>query len=328
VLDYLVRSGDRLPAKGRREYRAAESLRSGAAGCIRIRLWEGDIADPVQDNLPIGTLKINGSDIEEGVIGAGEKLVLEYEVFDSGTIDLQVSVPAIGALFRSGRNFYSRQDAQIDFTKAAQLLDDLRALTRARLGQMLSKINDARLDQARDKLDSMPDGVRQLDPETAKKAMDDMHAVRRLLGQVRQDHLPAMRTVDLNLVVDYFANAARKLARSSEVTSFDNLTKTAQRAIERKSGDFESHLDDLRARISEILWRQDWYVVDRLKWLVKSSYLFPDAQEHARLTASGNDALNANDFDKLRNIVAQLDSKRIGLPSDEDLAGTVNLLRG
>jgi molecular chaperone DnaK len=328
VLDYLVRRGERLPAKGRREYRAAESLRSGAAGCIRIRLWEGDIADPVQDNLPIGTLKINGSDIEEGVIGAGDKLLVEYEVFDSGTIDLQVSVPAIGALFRSGRNFYSRQDAQIDFTKAAKLLDELRALTRARLDQMLSKITDSRLGLARDKLDSMPGELGQLDPETAKKTMDDMHAVRRLLGQVRQDHLPAMRTVDLNLLIDYFEKAARKLARTSEVSSFDNLAKTAQRAIERKSGDFETHLDDLRARINEILWRQDWYVVDRLKWLVKSSYLFPDAEEHARLAASGNAALSANDFEELRDIVAQLDSKRLGLASDEDLAGTVNLLRG
>ncbi|HEY1314913.1 MAG TPA: Hsp70 family protein [Steroidobacteraceae bacterium] len=329
VLDFLVRSGDRLPAKGKREYKAAESLRSGASGCIRIRLWEGDIADPVQDNLPIGTLKINGSDIEEGAIAAGEKLIVEYEIFDSGTIDLKVSVPAIGALFRSGRNFYARQEAQIDFTKAAKLIADMCSLTRSRIDQMLSKINDIRLDQARDKLDAMPSGeFGQIDAESAKKILDELQAIRRLLAQVRQDHLAAMRSVELANLTHHFEKTVRTLARPSEVSAFENLAKTAQRAIDRNTGDFESHVDAMRARIHEILWRQDWYVIDRFNWLVKSSYLFPDAEEHAKLAALAADAMHANDFEKFRGLVGQFDAKRLGLPSDEDLAGTVNLLRG
>jgi molecular chaperone DnaK len=79
----------------------------------------------------------------------------------------------------------------------------------------------------------------------------------------------------------------REHARPTEANAFDNLAKTAQRAIDNNSGDFEAHLDDLRSKNFMILWRQDWFVIDRFKWLSKDSYLFPDAREHAQLSNMG-----------------------------------------
>jgi molecular chaperone DnaK len=74
--------------------------------------------------------------------------------------------------------------------------------------------------------------------------------------------------------------------------------KTAQRALENNSSDFESHLDDLRGRNFMILWRQDWFVIDHFKRLAQASYLFSDAREHAQLVAVGTEAIKANDIDK------------------------------
>ena len=85
----------------------------------------------------------------------------------------------------------------------------------------------------------------------------------------------------------------RQHARPTEASSFDNLVKTAQRAIDNNSGDFESHLDDLRSRNFMILWRQDWFVIERFKWLAEDTYLFPDAREHAQLVAAGAEFLTA-----------------------------------
>jgi len=65
----------------------------------------------------------------------------------------------------------------------------------------------------------------------------------------------------------------RQHARPTETSSFDSLVKTAQRAIDNNSNDFESHLDDLRGRNFMILWRQDWFVIDRFKWLAQDTYL-------------------------------------------------------
>jgi molecular chaperone DnaK len=62
----------------------------------------------------------------------------------------------------------------------------------------------------------------------------------------------------------------RQHARPTEASAFDNLVKTAQRAIDNNSGDFESHLDDLRGRNFMILWRQDWFVIERFKWLART----------------------------------------------------------
>lgn len=105
VLDYLVRSGDSLPKKGKKIFKAAESLKAGVAGSLNLKLWEGEIENPITDNRPIGVLKISGSDFDNGVIPAGADLECEYEILDSGNIMIEVSVPCIGSTFHSGKNF-------------------------------------------------------------------------------------------------------------------------------------------------------------------------------------------------------------------------------
>jgi molecular chaperone DnaK len=44
VLDYLVREGDQLPKKGKKTFKAGESLKSGSAGSIKFKLWEGEVS--------------------------------------------------------------------------------------------------------------------------------------------------------------------------------------------------------------------------------------------------------------------------------------------
>ena len=72
---------------------------------------------------------------------------------------------------------------------------------------------------------------------------------------------------------------------------------------------------------------RDWFVIDRFKWLAQDSYLFPDAHEHAQLVAAGSEALKANDIDKLRAVVAHLDSVRIGSAGDDEMMASTNIVR-
>ena len=131
----------------------------------------------------------------------------------------------------------------------------------------------------------------------------------------------------MDKVVEFFDQAVREYARPTEANTFDNLAKTALRAIENNSGDFESHLDDLREKNFIILWRQDWFVIDRFKWLAQDVYLFPDAREHAQLVAAGTEALKANDIDKLRAVVTHLNSVRIGSAGDDEMMADANIVR-
>lgn len=120
ALDYFVREGDQLPKKGAKRYKADETLRAGSPGALRFKLFEGEIQDPVSDNRYIGTFQIDGTDFSDGVIAKGAELLVEYEVLDSGQIVLEVTVPSIGGNFHSGRNFYSRQEGQINYSDAAK----------------------------------------------------------------------------------------------------------------------------------------------------------------------------------------------------------------
>ena len=329
AIDYLVKEGDQLPKKGKKTYKAAESLKAGSPGAIRIKLWEGDIQDPVHDNRPIGTLKISGSDIEDGVIAAGADLICEYEVLDSGNIILEVSVPSIGGSFHSGRNFYSRQEGQIDYSKAAQLVEEQSSAARSRLEEIEAHVDDPRLDQAREKLDQA-DMVHagETDPEVAKQALDKVQEAKRLLALARKDHLKIIRQIELDRLVAHFNTYIREFARPTEATVFDNLTRTAQRSIDSNSTDFEAHLDELRGKNFAILWRQDWFVVERFKWLASASHLFSDGHEHARLVVLGGQALKTNEIDNLRDVVALMDSIRFATSGEDEMLAGANILRG
>ena len=328
ALDYLVREGEQLPKKGKKVFRAEESLKAGSAGALKFKIWEGDIIDPVNDNRFIGMFQIRGSDFDDGVIAAGAELTCTYEVLDSGNIILEVSVPSIGGSFHSGRNFYSRQEGQIDYTNASKLIAEQTEQVHLRLSEMAEKVDDNRLDRAREKLEGVETRKgSQGDPEAAKQAMDDVQEAKRLLAATRKDHLKEIRQLELDKATHSFNEMIRQFARPTELAAFDNLVRTAQRAIDNSSGEFEAHLDELHGKGFAILWRQDWFVIDRFKQLSQEPYLFPDSREHAALVETGEQALRENDIDKLRKAVTHLAMSRIGSVGEDEMFASANILR-
>lgn len=325
----LVKEGDQLPKKGKVTFRAGVALKAGSAEALRFKLWEGDIPDPVSDNRPVGLLKISGSDFAEGVIAQGAELVCEYEMSDSGQIRLEVSVPSIGASFGQGHNFYSRQEGQIDFSNASQIIAEQSNRMLERVDEMSSKVDDPRLEQAREKLDKARDcAMSGAGEDSSTEAMDGIQEAKRLLSLTRQAHLKDIRQMELDGTTGFFNDTVRQYARPSEATSFDNLAKSAQRDIDENKLDFESHLDDLRGRNFNILWRQDWFVIDHFKRVADQSFLSTDAHQHVALVGAGREALGANDIDKLRTIVAQMYSIRIETAAaDDDMSIASNIVR-
>ncbi|NCB57889.1 MAG: Hsp70 family protein [Gammaproteobacteria bacterium] len=329
VLEYLVKSGDSLPKKGKKTFKAAESLKAGSTGSLNFALWEGEIEDPITDNRPIGVLKIAGSDFDDGIIPAGADLECEYEILDSGNIIIEVSVPCIGGTFHSGKNFYSRQEGQLDYTAAAVMVVEEGERTLNRIDEINEVVDNPKLDQARQKLESAVS----LDPEEAEteksqEAMEKVLEARRLLAQVRKEHLKDIRQIDLNSVVSFFADHIRQYARPSEASAFDNLAKTAQRSIGLNDTDFEHHLDELKGKNYEILWRQDWFVVERFKWMVSSPHLFADKHRFEELVQIGTQLMRSDDIEKLRAIVAQLLMIKIGSGPDNEMFDVANIIRG
>jgi molecular chaperone DnaK len=329
VLDYLVKEGDPLPQKGVKTFKTTESLRAGGGGSINFKIWEGDIVDPVTDNRFVGCFSITGQDFADGVITAGTELECTYELLDSGNIVLEVNVPSIGSTFHSGRNFYSRRAGEIDYTKAAHHVHEEAQEVRTRVEALAATVEDPRLQQALKKLtEAAAMDPAETNPETAKEAMDGILAAKKLLAYVRRDHLKEIRQIELDQCDEFFRAHVRAHARPAEVAAFENLLRTAERAIDGRGPDFEYHLNGLKQKNFEILWRQDWFIVTRFEWLAEAAYLFPDGVRHAELVVAGRDAITKDDIDRLRNVVAELDYLKIGAGPESDMLTATNLLRG
>lgn len=327
VMKWIVRAGDPLPKKGVQKFHAAEAIKAGSANSLQVKVWEGDIVSPVHDNRFIGYLKITGSELEQGVIAKGAELLCEYEVSDSGNVTLEVTVPSVGGSFKTGHNLYSRQEANIDYSAAGLQVHDEAERQLLRLDEMAEKIDDVKLARARELLDralaaSTDDG----NPEQTKEAMDRVLEAKKLIAKIREANLKPMRLLELNGLVEFFDNCVREHAKPSEETQFDNVVRTAKRSIELNDSSFENYLSDLRGKNWEILWRQDAFVMQRFQWSAKSPHLFPDQAEFRQLVVIGQKAAEDDDMQKLRDVVAMMDDKRIHVGADDGMSDGANII--
>jgi molecular chaperone DnaK len=329
TLDFLVRAGDSLPKKGKKIFKAAESLKAGSNNSLNFKLWEGDIQDPVTDNRPIGLLKISGKDFDRGVVPAGADLECDYEIRDSGQIILEVSIPSIGGTFHSGKNFYSRQEGQLDIRIAAKTVLDEAKQTHERLIEIEKSIQDPNLNIAFSKLTSaLSLDISETDTEKIQKAMEDVLQSKRILAIIRKDHLREIRQIDLDRDIQYFNNTVRKHAKPSELNSFESMTKVAQRSIDHNDNDFENQINDIRTLTFSIVWRLDWFVIDQFRILSRSPFSFADRVQFDSLIRLGNEYLLKDEIDNLRQIIIRLISMQIRTSDETGMFELANIIRG
>ncbi len=325
----LVRAGDPLPKKGIEKFRAGEALRAGSPGALNFKLWEGAIREPIEDNMPIGTFRVAGSDFEDGIIAVGAEIHCEYEITDGGNIRLDVSVPSIGGSFSSGHNYYARQDAQLDYAQAASLVVAEAEASIGRLNEFSRHIDDERIEAIRARIAKAGAiDVDRAEPEETKLALDEIRAARRDISTLRKDHLKPIRQADLDSIVASFNNGAREFARPDEAQAFDALVRTAQHSIDTNGSDFEGHLAELRSKNINAWWRSDEFIVERFHWLSRSPEQFMDQARYAAAVKSGRDALAKQDLDRLRNILIELDELRFTRVGEEEMLAMTNVLRG
>jgi molecular chaperone DnaK len=156
--------------------------------------------------------------------------------------------------------------------------------------------------------------------------MDRVQDAKKLIAKIRIANLKPIRQIELETVVDYFDKYVRQHAKPSEQTQFDNAVRSARRAIENNDSSFENYLTDLRGKNWDVLWRQDSFVIQRFNWLAKSPYLFADKSQFEQLLAIGQKATQEDDMQKLRDVVALMDSIRIYIGGDDGMSEGANII--
>lgn len=325
-LVFLVNEGDSLPKKGTISFKAGQTIKAGTHDSINIKLWEGNIQSPITDNRFIGVYKIVGTDFDAGVISTGADIECDFEMSDSGTIYLGASVPCIGASFRN-RNFYSRH--QVDLTDIDSIAEAGRDVLE-RIEDMAGKVDDPKLADAKKKaekaanIDSQP----QCEPEELLKANEELLSAKTLISEARQANLKPIRQMDLDNCVQFFDEVVRQYARPAEEQAFDNLTRTAQRAIDNNDPDFDNQIDEMRSKNTLILLRQEWFVVDWYQRLTSTPSNFIDMSKFNELKQLGDTALSNDDIDQLRQILFELLAIQIRSDSGDGMFDIANIVKG
>ena len=129
--------------------------------------------------------------------------------------------------------------------------------------------------------------------------------------------------------MEFFENTLREFAKPVDVSKFNNLVRSAERAIDNKNSDFDGYIDELRQLNFDILWKQDWFVVNQFKNMIENPYQFSDKGQFDRLGEEGLHAMQNDDIDRLRGVVAQLAQIQIGGGSlQDDMLTSANIIRG
>ena len=328
TVEWMVRKGDELPSKVTKIFQAESSLKSGSSRSLDFFVLEGESEEPF-DNRNIGTLSITGNDFEDGVIPAGGDLECDFEMRDDGCIYMAVSIPSIRGTFDSGRNYYSSQEGQRDFSKESKRIYEEGNLALKRINEVETVVADPRLDQALKKLTaSLELDSDETDTERNQEAQEGVLEALRLLAQVREDNQSNIRQKELERVKLFFNDGISEYSRPSEKRTIDNLTKTAQRSIDHNDRDFETYISELRSMIFEILFRQDWFVVHIFNQLASSPHRFLNTAPFDELVENGKQCLQDDDIDELRAVVAHLSQFQIEIGTYPDMMDIdINILR-
>ncbi|MBP3655165.1 MAG: Hsp70 family protein [Clostridia bacterium] len=323
---YLVEENDLLPKRGTVTFRAGESLVAGSNGALVFSLWEGAIREPIEDNRYIGTFRIPGTSFYSGVIPAGAEIICEYEMNESGTLHLGVSVPCAG-ISLTGQNFYSRADGQTDVQDPSRVLAEAEEILR-RTVEMRMRVSDPELDRVRTAAVEARYAAQSADPEAIAAAANDLLDCRRRLARLRQSNRKAIRSIDLEKRIAEF-ESERSHAQAYEIAAFENLIAEARMAIERDSPDFDAHMEQMRGHISNILWRQDNIIRFNFTQQISHPERFADRAAFDRLRADGIAHMENGNIDALRGVLSKLfalQEKRTG-SSGEDMYDDVNIVR-
>lgn len=332
TLDYLIREGDTLPAKGTKTFRAAETIRPGDTKALNFKLWEGEIEDDVEDNRFIGYMKITGDDFSFGMIPAGAEINCNYVVNDSGSIDLELDIPSIGQSFNNDKNFYSRQEGQIDLDHAAGMInrEGKKVLEKIKnlAGQMEIK-NDEEL-QKLGEIASKAINIRQdsSDREELQHISDDILHAKKILNKLRRENLSEIRQKELDHLIEFYQNEIINYSTTENKDEFEKLFAAVNQAIKNTSSEFEDILEQVRCLNYQVnMDNNPEFPVQWFVWKIQNPENYSDENAFYQLAAAGKKAVEDNDIQTLKQILNELARIEIR-DSDEGMEMMTNITRG
>ncbi len=334
----LVPKGTLLPLSGKAKFRAAQLLRPGSRGELRLELFQvSDLAvlDPVL-NLHIGEFRIRGSDLPEGMaVRRGTELIVHWAMNEGQTLEAEVEIPDLAQTFDTA-NFYDWQTglqsfegedggrlatemldaAEEDIDRAAKILP---LQSRTPLAALR-----ARLDAAR--VATQANG----DPDARRSAAEEARLVRQAVAITCSS--PEARTAilrrDLTDQMRFFDRDVRPSAPPATGARADQLAASARAELEPGTADGFDVADTLIREINNLYWseglRQPGFCAMYWRWVRVERHLMRDKERFDAERDVGDRQLAAGDMDGLsgslsamwRNKISQSRRGNVGRQAD------------
>jgi molecular chaperone DnaK len=303
----LIDAGEPLPKSGRFELKALEAVKAGEARAIRLRLWEGEIDAPVEDNRPVGMLKISGADFDSGEIGAGSAIFCEYTVKESGEIFLDVEVPAIQGSFNSAmRNLYSREDDEQNFESAGEEVERQLDRTSHRIQEFNEVIAHPDLGNAIERLSAAGEAIRDGDVESIQAARELNLQALKTLAAVTKENPGVMLRIKLANLRQTYATGIEPIASEKAKQKVDLLFSALDEDLVDSVDYFDEHYSELKDLFNNIWFSDFKNLAAHFYRLIKRSQNFSDKTEFNRLASEGEVAISSKNQDKLTRAVLAL----------------------
>ena len=324
---YLVKENEHLPRRGKVLLRAGRRLVAGSDQALVFTLWEGEIVDPIEDNRYIGTYRIQGTSFSSGIIAQGAEIVCEYEVNESGQLQLGVTVPSVRAVF-ANQNFYSRFEGQLSLSDPSNLLAAANEL-QVRIMELQSFTFSSDLESISQKVTAIKGMLQEDDSETVQQAANDLLDCQRDFARYRQGHLKEFRRAELR-AYSFSSTHFRGDMSAEDAANLDALYDNVQRAIEHHENDYESALMQYRIACFRALQNSSDYIIYQFDIRVGSPENFEDQVRFGQLKAEGRSYIANGDINRLRSVIGKLDAiRKPEEKSDyENMFEDVNVLKG
>ena len=324
-LEVLVKKGTALPAQGKKAFRAGKTLVGGEDDFIAVEFYDmvDDIESP-EHNLHIGNFHLSSRDeLERGErINRGDDFVVDWRMSDNGTLNFAVELPSLGRVIDAS-NLYRSADGGIgyDGERGAEVATAMLERAESDLEEL-----EQTLDENADPSGDIRKRIERqhaalstsVDADTHRSVAEESRKLRQKVALLKMSPENEERVL-VEEVSDGESSfdELRDFAQEVDIERHDKLLVTTRRSIREKNYDSARRsLDDMRGIRHKVLAETPDFLIEIFKRLAEEHHLAIDESNHAQLVESGIEAIESNDFERLRLIIGNMFGNRISIGVD------------
>lgn len=325
ILSPIIEKGTSLPAKGESKFKATRDLKSGDRDdYFDFELFQDEGAKEPELNLCIGSFRVLGTDLEEGMkIREGDEIVFHWEMSDSGLLKATVDLPSVGQTFdtpkfyvdQAGHQAFDRDGVKIAGSVIRDTEEELNELIELTGQNDTEEVESIKKDLEKQKKNLMMSE----DADTTRSVTESSRHIRQAISKIK--HAPENKSKvmkkELAELVSGFNQFAREYVDDKTQELFDLNAKHADECLSRASDkdmkDAESHIEAMRGFFMKGLWSNPDFLLDSLRDAAANSHLASDKEKYEALVQKGAEAIKNNDVDELRRVLFMLSDLRISV---------------